>query len=209
MTQELLKRLADVESQLASLSSAAEATLTAVDRGEGLDAAVHRLRKAWGGSGNARFGPEGCIAAGLRWHEEVGRPPKVEDWHPKMAMDRGRPEAAELFYAGDWPHYSLVRYHFANWKLFMQACGFEPRTRPDAPNTIGMDVDRWPSWNGWEWLAGHRSSKGLSQARLARLSGVSTNYVGDIENGKQTNPTVRVLLAISKALGVPPGALIE
>lgn len=42
------------------------------------------------------------------------------------------------------------------------------------------------------------------QEELARLANVSRAYVSDLERGKTTNPTMGVIEALAKALGVRP-----
>ena len=53
-----------------------------------------------------------------------------------------------------------------------------------------------------------REEKGLTQADLSRSSGVSRVYLSGIERGIR-NLTVLHLLAVAKALKVPPGALLD
>ena len=53
----------------------------------------------------------------------------------------------------------------------------------------------------------HREAKGWSQARLAEAVGVTSNYVGVLERGQKL-PTLDTLVALAKALGVPPGELL-
>ncbi|MGB9885718.1 MAG: transcriptional repressor LexA [Moorellales bacterium] len=53
-----------------------------------------------------------------------------------------------------------------------------------------------------------REERGLSQAELARRSGLSPQYLCDIELNK-ANPGVRTLEKIATGLGVPPSRLLE
>lgn len=53
-----------------------------------------------------------------------------------------------------------------------------------------------------------RRDRGLSSSELARTSGVAKNTLSQLELGRG-NPTVETLFAISRALGVPLGALLE
>ncbi len=46
-----------------------------------------------------------------------------------------------------------------------------------------------------------RQKRGLSQLELSVRSGVSKNYISDIENGRR-NPTITVLERIASGLGV-------
>lgn len=210
MTKEqLAKRLAEADDRLATLSVAAENTFRAYEEDRDVAGAIRRLGRIVGTLGNNSWGAGAIIEAGQEWAERYGAPPKVDDWNPKAAIDRGHPEQAERFYEGTWPHYALVRHHFKGWRPFMQACGFEPREGPDSFNDKGMDVSGLPVWTGWQYLAGHRARAGMTQGDLAVRAGVSRTHIGDLENGRHANPGVRVLLAICKAIGVPPAAIIE
>lgn len=53
-----------------------------------------------------------------------------------------------------------------------------------------------------------RESKGLSQEKLAELCGVHRTYIGGIERGER-NPTLRTMLKISEAIGVPLSEIIR
>jgi transcriptional regulator with XRE-family HTH domain len=54
-----------------------------------------------------------------------------------------------------------------------------------------------------------RTQRGISQAQLARLSGVSQTYVNSLELGHQKNPGIETLRKLAKALGVPVARLLE
>jgi transcriptional regulator with XRE-family HTH domain len=54
-----------------------------------------------------------------------------------------------------------------------------------------------------------RTQRGISQAQLARLSGVSQTYVNSLELGNQKNPGIETLRKLAKALGVPVARLLE
>jgi transcriptional regulator with XRE-family HTH domain len=66
-----------------------------------------------------------------------------------------------------------------------------------------------PEWTGWELVRGYRERAGLTQDQLTDRTGLSHNYYTAIERGQQTNPSVRVVLAISKGLALPPAAFFE
>lgn len=51
-----------------------------------------------------------------------------------------------------------------------------------------------------------RLAKGLTQERLAELSGFTQQYVSELENGKQ-NPTVVTLYELGQQLDVTPAQL--
>lgn len=46
-----------------------------------------------------------------------------------------------------------------------------------------------------------RLKKGIKQKELAKVTGVSQQYITALENGKTGNPTRKVMLSISNALG--------
>mgnify|MGYP001431407259 FL=1 len=53
-----------------------------------------------------------------------------------------------------------------------------------------------------------RETKGWSQTKLAKESGLSQSFIHAIETGKKS-PTMRSLWKLSKALGVPISEIIE
>ena len=53
-----------------------------------------------------------------------------------------------------------------------------------------------------------REGKGVTVRKLAEMSGVSKNYICEIENGK-ANPTASVLCALATALEVPIDRIIR
>lgn len=65
---------------------------------------------AWTGESIAR--------AIRRWAvEHDGEPPRALEWNPARAIEKGHPEFAERFEAGDWPHYKTVRRRYRSWGL--------------------------------------------------------------------------------------------
>jgi transcriptional regulator with XRE-family HTH domain len=54
-----------------------------------------------------------------------------------------------------------------------------------------------------------REQKGLSQAALAKRSGVAQGYISEVEAGEKKNPGIETLRKIAKALGVPVTELLE
>ena len=54
-----------------------------------------------------------------------------------------------------------------------------------------------------------REQRGLSQAALAKRSGVAQGYISEVEAGQKKNPGVETLRKIAKALGVPVTELLE
>ena len=53
-----------------------------------------------------------------------------------------------------------------------------------------------------------RKRAGLTQEHLASVSGIHVSYISGVETGKR-NPTLRVILTLSSALGVKPADLFE
>jgi transcriptional regulator with XRE-family HTH domain len=65
-----------------------------------------------------------------------------------------------------------------------------------AQRTIGENVRRY------------REKAGLAQEALARAADMSVGNLSQIERGKVENPRIGTLVALARALGVGPGALI-
>lgn len=53
-----------------------------------------------------------------------------------------------------------------------------------------------------------RREKGLTQERVAELSGLSQQYLSDLERGRR-NPTIITLYELAQALGVSHVSLVE
>lgn len=53
-----------------------------------------------------------------------------------------------------------------------------------------------------EYVTAMRKARGMSLTGLAKKSGLSRGYIHLIENGQQSNPTISVLIAITKGLNV-------
>jgi transcriptional regulator with XRE-family HTH domain len=45
-------------------------------------------------------------------------------------------------------------------------------------------------------------ARNMTQYRLAKMSGISRSYICELVKGKYQNPSIQILKAISKALGV-------
>ncbi len=59
-----------------------------------------------------------------------------------------------------------------------------------------------------ENLRAARQERGLTQERVAHISGVQAGEISRIEHGKR-DPQTSTLLKIAEALQVPPGRLLE
>ena len=57
-------------------------------------------------------------------------------------------------------------------------------------------------------IRSYRKQRGMSQEDLAEKSGLSRNYVSDIERGVR-NPSLLALIKLSRALRVPLRDLLE
>jgi transcriptional regulator with XRE-family HTH domain len=66
-----------------------------------------------------------------------------------------------------------------------------------------MDIRRQLSRN----LRRLRTDKGWSQEELADRAGLHRTYVSGVERGVR-NPTITIVAALAKALGVPPAELL-
>jgi transcriptional regulator with XRE-family HTH domain len=53
-----------------------------------------------------------------------------------------------------------------------------------------------------------RTTAGMSQENLAERSGLSRNYVSDLERGLK-KPTITTIFRLAAALGTPPHELIR
>lgn len=53
-----------------------------------------------------------------------------------------------------------------------------------------------------------RKRLGISQYQLAKLSGISEEYLNKLENGKR-EPRAAMILRLGRALGIAPGELID
>lgn len=53
-----------------------------------------------------------------------------------------------------------------------------------------------------EILYAKRKAKKLSLARTSELAGVAKGYLHELENSEQANPSLRVMAALTKALGL-------
>jgi transcriptional regulator with XRE-family HTH domain len=54
-----------------------------------------------------------------------------------------------------------------------------------------------------------RARSGLTQRELAKKTKVSQSYIGQLETGEQTNPTLDVLRRLAKALKVTVWKLLD
>ncbi len=57
------------------------------------------------------------------------------------------------------------------------------------------------------WIRSYRLRRSLTLAQVSELSGISVAHLSRLENGERT-PTVRLLMQLARALGVPLGELV-
>jgi transcriptional regulator with XRE-family HTH domain len=82
--------------------------------------------------------------------------------------------------------------------------------KPQASATEPLETTPDPSDDDQRIAAlirSHRLRRNLTLAQLSELSGISVAHLSRLENGQRT-PTVRLLLQLARALGVPLGALV-
>ena len=54
-----------------------------------------------------------------------------------------------------------------------------------------------------------REERNMSQYRLAKITGISSSYISELENGKYRNPSAEVLMKLSRALGISVSKLLS
>lgn len=208
----LQQRNRELEERLDELRMAVASSVERFEHGESPDVVIGELRKALEHAPAGRWDPEGCIEAAHEWNERYGEPPAAINWNPAGMRQRKREHLMARWLEGDWPSLRTIVRLFGSWNAFMAEAGFAPRDGSDptrrGPGGPGR-LERLPLWTGWNMVGGYRERIGLSQARLAEQSGISVEYLGFIERGQQTNPSVRVVVALGLALGIGPRALIE
>ena len=59
-----------------------------------------------------------------------------------------------------------------------------------------------------ERIRSYRRKKGISQEKLAEISGLHRTYIGSIERGEQ-NISLKNIVKIARALGVPAVELLQ
>jgi len=67
------------------------------------------------------------------------------------------------------------------------------------PATMNKDLFQWV-----DWMVREREKQDLSQADLARKTGLTRTAISDYEKRQRANPSIKALVKISVALGYPP-----
>jgi len=204
-------RIAELERRVARLEVEIEKTIVAADDGDDLAPRWRSLRRVVSDT-RMSWTRESLIEKLHEWVDEYGRPPAAADWNPAQARNQGsRPEVIERWLSGEWPTYSTVMRHFGRWNNFIESAGFEGRTKPELPadaENRHTHAGHLPEWEGWRHVAHLRDRTDLTQKQLARYCGVSAAYLAMVEQGRQTNPGIRWLLALARGLDVRVEALL-
>ena len=219
--EELALRARELEDRLEELRAAVLEALHAHEEGEPSDIIFASLRARLEHVPAGRWDQAACIAAAHEWAHRYGEPPAALEWNPAGIRARTEgPDRVERrqqmlgrWAAGDWPSLATVQRLFGSWNAFLLEAGWEPRVpgeeRRGARSGAGKGLEHLPEWTGWGMVGLYRQRAGVSQTALALKAGISIEYVGYIERGKQTNPSVRVLLALAQALSVPAAVLLD
>lgn len=204
-------KLAELEGKYNRQAEAIRVAVEAFERGEDLTKRMNNLARL--GGGLPRWSKEIVVEKIREWAELYGEPPTATEWNPGYAKAKGRPELVVTFLADDWPHSSTVQRIWGSWNKAIAAAGFEPmgpedgsrrRLRPQPEYS-----ERWPQWHGWEMTRIFRERAGLTQAEVYRRGGPSQGWVTQVEQGQNTNPQLRALLAFARAVDVRPHIFIE
>lgn len=211
--QQLKLRIAELEQSLDALRSQVEKAVEAHKKGvdpaplfQRLGQAVHEQRNSW---------TQAVILEKVRqWNALYGEPPASGDWNPNKLMRELRTESerANRFFEDIYPSYSAAMKHFPSWNQMIAAAGLEPRTEGGQAGNKGgggPDLDNLPVWTGWQHFAHQRTKIGLTQGAVAHSAGIGVSHYADLENGRHTNPGIRILIAVARALMIPTAALVE
>jgi DNA-binding XRE family transcriptional regulator len=141
-----------------------------------------------------------------------GRTIGAAAWNPALLKSNTKhasPETLERYLEGDWPSTASVQRRFGSWNRMIDQAEL-PKNELDrhAPKRAAGDQDGLPIWTGWEMIGPMRERAGIaSHAELARRAGLAWGTARAIEVGEQTNPSLRVFLALAVALEVRPALL--
>lgn len=209
--RELRRRIRDLEASLTRITADVKRVIEEHHRGADPSALILRLeRRVHGGS----FWDKPQVVEKFHdWTERYGEEPASTDWSPAQARRAGRSDAEiARFYDGDYPNYSTVTALFKSWNGLRAEAGVEVKPPGGGHGKGGRNEDeleRLPVWAGWRYFHGRRVQLALTQAEVAERSKLGLSTYSEMERGAFTNPTVRVLLAVSKGLELPPGSILE
>jgi DNA-binding XRE family transcriptional regulator len=210
----------ELEDRLEDLRTAVLTAIEAHEHGEPAERVFAELKRRLEHVPAGRWDPDLCIEKAHEWVELYGDPPAAIDWNPAGIKGRtvgeGRAERREemlgRWLSGDWPSLATVQRLFGSWNAFLMEAGYPPRKPGDerpSDHQRRVGIGHLPEWTGWGIVSSYRQRMGLSQAQLADRAGLSVEYIGFIERGRQTNPSVRVLLALARALTVQGAVLLD
>jgi DNA-binding XRE family transcriptional regulator len=206
-------KLRELEDRLDDLRTA---VLTALDEhaeGKPADEVFADLRTAVEHVPAGRWNEHECIAKAHEWAKRFGEPPAAIDWNPSAMRQRGRTHLLDRWNDGDWPSVRTIIRLFGTWNRFLVAAGYPPRLLANpanrGPGGAGKGLDHLPEWVGWRAVSSYRDQRGLSQDKAAKRANISLDYFRAVEKGEQTNPGVRVVIAIARALTVRPSELLN
>lgn len=206
-------KVRELEDRLDDLRTAVVEAIKAHERGDDADAIFADLKREIEHVPAGRWNEAAVKAAAVEWAKRYGDPPAAIDWNPAAMRQRNRLQLLDRWNDGDWPSVRTVIRLFGTWNRFLVAAGFPPRLFADpakrGPGGAGKGLDHLPEWEGWRTVGSYRDQRGLSQHKIAERAGISYEYLRMIETGKQTNPGVRVLIAIARALTLRPSELID
>jgi hypothetical protein len=123
--------------------------------------------RRWRRSGGSEWTPDSIVKAMQAWAQEVGRPPRSNDWSPAVARRCGFPlDGAEKWEHEHprWPHHALVRARHGSWRAALQAAGFPGPAPLEIPRRERVRIAR-------------RLEAQLSADELADLLGVVAGTV--------------------------------
>lgn len=206
-------RIRDLEERLDELRTAVLESVEAYEQGDDPARVLEELKRKVEHVPAGRWTVPACTAAAVEWAQRYGEPPAAIDWNPAKMRQRGRLEHLDRWTEGEWPSERTIGRLFGSWNQFMVEAGFTPRLGSDparrGPGGAGKGLDHLPEWEGWHLVHAYRDQRGLSQTAIAKRAGISYEYFRMIERGAQTNPGVRVVIAVARALTLPPGVLID
>lgn len=206
-------RLRELEDRLDDLRTAVLTAIEQHDEGKPADEVFDDLRRAVEHVPAGRWNEQACIEKAHEWAKRFGDPPAAIDWNPSAMKQRGRTHLLDRWNDGDWPSVRTVIRLFGTWNSFLMRAGYPPRLQADperrGPGGAGKGLDHLPEWVGWRAVSAYRDQRGLSQDKLAKRANISLDYYRAVEKGEQTNPGVRVVIAIARALTVRPSELLD
>lgn len=158
----------------------------------------------------ARWDEAAIVTKAQEWFEQFGQAPAAIDWAPSEMKLKGREHLLERWTSGDWPSQATVKRYFGTWNDMLHRADLPVRaTNQGGRGPRRTDFEGLPVWEGWTAIGALRTGQGLRKVEVARRSGLNYKTVLAIEAGQQTNPTVRVLLALAHGLAIDGATLLD